>query len=122
MQTDLFDIRNQDAMQEEQYCYQTIHTDHLMEQMKQVEFDEYLERTSNYMALRDAKERQRAKVSASRPDREFLANETYHGTGMDNLSTTVFCGRSVKIESSRPMRLQPLAQPNDSSSLESVAT
>ena len=121
MQTDLFDVRNQDALQEEQYYYQTIHNDHLMEQMKQAEFDEYLERTSNYIALRDAKERQRAKVSASRPDREFIANQTYHGTGMDSLSTTVFCGRSVKIESSRPMRLQPIVQSNDSS-IESVAT
>lgn len=120
MQTDVFEMRSQESLREEQCYYQTIHSDHLMEQMKQAEMDEYLERTSNYIALRDAKERQRAKISASRPEREFVARDIYHGTGMDNLSTTVFCGRSVKIESSRPMRLQPLSQANDVSSIESV--
>lgn len=75
-----------------------------MVETKQAEFDEYLERTSNIVALRNARERQRGQITASRRNQGKKSNDNFHTTDLPKLNTTAFCGRNIRVESNHPLK------------------
>lgn len=91
-------VRNQQLIEEEEY-YESIKESHRQEEKAYKDFCDYVDRTSDYAALRAAKEKQFYAIEASRLQERVYPGEISHDTLQEDLNTTTFCGRRVEIES-----------------------
>ncbi|XP_068670684.1 cilia- and flagella-associated protein 69-like [Montipora foliosa] len=94
---------NQDLIEEEEY-YESIKENHRQEEKAIKDFDDYVNRTSDYTVLTAAKRTQLSAIQASRLHDTTRTGWLAHETLQDDLNTTTFCGRQVEIEST-PLEL-----------------
>ncbi|XP_064613736.1 cilia- and flagella-associated protein 69-like [Liolophura sinensis] len=92
---------NQDIIEEQEF-YAEIRENHRQKEKALNDFTEFVARTSNYTVLKAAKERQELSVEASRIQPKFRDTEAFHSTDIQNLQTTAFSGRHVKVDSTPP--------------------
>ncbi|KAM8967141.1 cilia- and flagella-associated protein 69 [Pelodytes ibericus] len=83
---------------EEQHQYAEIKATQKQSHFVRKSWDDFLERTSNYEALKKAKRLQEKSIDSSRP-KATANNVISHSTQIPRLNATVPCGRVVTVES-----------------------
>lgn len=99
VQRELLDAQSQQDLIEEQQFYNEIRENHRQKEKAIKDFNEYVARTSNYVLLKAAKERQELSIDASRVATNYKDSDTFHGTDLPNLTSTAFSGRYVSVHS-----------------------
>ncbi|KAE8596112.1 hypothetical protein XENTR_v10015973 [Xenopus tropicalis] len=97
-QTEIIENYQQMEIQEEQQKYAEIQANHKQSELVMKSWDNFVARTSNYEALKKAKQLQEKSIESSRPKAK-LNNSSFHSTQISNLNTTVPCGQLVAVES-----------------------
>ena len=99
VQKELLEAQQQQDLIDEQEYYAEIRENHRQKEKAIKNFNDYVARTSNYVLLRAAKERQELSIDASRIQSNYKTQDQFHPTVISNLNTTTFSGRHVDIES-----------------------
>jgi len=99
VQKELLDAQNQQDLIDEQENYAEIRENHRQKEKAIKRFHEFVARTSNYMLLKAAKERQDLSVDASRVQNNYKSMDAFHSSELQHLMTTAFSGRNVTVES-----------------------
>nr|XP_060638275.1 cilia- and flagella-associated protein 69 isoform X3 [Anolis sagrei ordinatus] len=98
LQTEMLESQKYQEIQEEEKCYAKIHSLHKQREMVSKSWENFLTRTSNYEALKQAKRLQEKSIEISRSKvKSFKA--TLHPTDIKGLNTTIASGRLVTVES-----------------------
>lgn len=99
VQKELIDAQNQQDLIDEQEYFAEIRERHRLKEKASRDFADFMSRTSKYMILKTAKERQKLSIDASRVQTNFKASEHFHSTELEKLNITTFCGRNIVVES-----------------------
>ncbi|XP_008110703.1 cilia- and flagella-associated protein 69 isoform X2 [Anolis carolinensis] len=98
LQTEMLESQKYQELQEEEKCYAKIQSLHKQREMVSKSWENFLTRTSNYEALKNAKGLQEKSIEISRSKvKPFKA--TLHPTDIKGLNTTIASGRLVTVES-----------------------
>ncbi|XP_065920995.1 cilia- and flagella-associated protein 69-like [Dysidea avara] len=97
-QHELIEQQQETDLVEEQEYYAQIHEYHQTENRARTNFQQLLIRTSNYEALRAAKEEQETAIEATRTNSMVRVGERFHTTTIPSLNTTAFSGRHLTVE------------------------
>lgn len=99
VQTDLLEVQAQQDLINEQEYYAEVRERHRLKEKMTRKFAEFVSKTSNYMMLKMAKERQELSIDASRVHNNYKTSANFHSINLPNTNVTVFSGRSVAIQS-----------------------
>lgn len=117
-QHELIDQQQELDLMEEQEYYSQIHEYHQTEEQARINFDRLLKRTSNYQALKTAKEEQETAIEATRTSSMVRIGERFHSTTIPSLNTTAFSGRHLTVETTLMKFSDKLKQPKQQTELE----
>ncbi|XP_054846925.1 cilia- and flagella-associated protein 69 [Eublepharis macularius] len=101
LQTEMLESQHYQERQEEQKNYAKIQSLHKQKEMVHKSWENFLNRTSNYEALKKAKKIQEKSIEESRV-KARQPNMTFHPTDIKKLNTTIAAGRLVTVESTPP--------------------
>ncbi|XP_041367843.1 cilia- and flagella-associated protein 69-like [Gigantopelta aegis] len=90
--------RNQDILDEQEF-YAEIRENHRQKEKALIDFTDFVTRTSNFIILKAAKNRQEIAIDASRIQTKYRDKQNFHNTDIPGLHTTVFSGKNVDIDS-----------------------
>ncbi|CAI8001807.1 Cilia- and flagella-associated protein 69 [Geodia barretti] len=98
LQSELIEEQHRYDLEEEQQYFEKIHQLHYMEEKAKADFTDFVNRTSNYKALKEAKRRQREAIDASRRSSVAIGDH-YHKIDQDGVTVTVssFSGTPLTI-------------------------
>ncbi|XP_064410355.1 cilia- and flagella-associated protein 69 [Latimeria chalumnae] len=98
LQAEMLESQQQQDLQEETQMYTEIKANHKQRNLAIQSWKNYLARTSDCEAMREAKELQKRFIESSRPDIR-KEDALFHSTLINNLQTTSACGRMVTVKS-----------------------
>lgn len=96
VQKDLLEVQAQQDLINEQEYYAEVRERHRQKEKVTRNFAEFVSRTSNYMMLKAAKERQELSIDTSRVH-NYKTSANFHSINLPNTNVTVFSGRSVAV-------------------------
>ena len=94
-QRSLHDAFEQQERADEQLVYSEIKAMRKQQEKLKTDFNAYVERTSNFLSLKKAKQEQVSSIENSRIDSSLLKHPFFHVTSIANLNTTVFASQQV---------------------------
>uniref|UniRef100_A0A0B7A2W0 Cilia- and flagella-associated protein 69 ARM repeats domain-containing protein n=1 Tax=Arion vulgaris TaxID=1028688 RepID=A0A0B7A2W0_9EUPU len=99
-QVELLESKNNQDMLDEQEFYAEIRENRRQKEKAIADFTDYVARTSNFAALKAAKERQDISIDVSRMRPRLKESEHFHATDLPKLTSTVFSGKHIIVQNS----------------------